>query len=195
MKQQFIRSDIPDSFYDRTSASVSKAYVRQVIKGQLEVEYHLKWRRNLDRDVSRTGQGGNKLRTYGTFKQEHGTEPYISSILPSRHRSSYAKIRCGVAPNRLETVRYERLPIEQRTCFHCNESVESEEHVLINCPLYEDLRYRLFEAFNREFPDFDNLTNDQKMSVILGCVNTELIRLGGKTCYEILMRRWTFLYQ
>ena len=73
-----------------------------------EVEYHLKWRRNLDRDVSWTGQGGNKLRTYRTFKQEHGTEPYISSILPSRHRSSYAKFRCGVAPIRLETGRYER---------------------------------------------------------------------------------------
>ena len=87
----------PDLFYDRNSASVSKPYIKQVINGQLKVEYHLKWQRNLDRDVSRTGQGGNKLWTYRTFKQEHGTEPYISSILLASKLLCKIKVLCGAS--------------------------------------------------------------------------------------------------
>ena len=41
---------------------------------------------------------------------------------------TFAKFRCGVAPLRLETGRYERLSQEQRTCFYCTDCIESEEH-------------------------------------------------------------------
>ena len=77
----------------------------------------MKWHNELERNLSRSGLGGNKLRTYRTFKHSHDTEKYISSILPWRHRSAYAKFRCGVAPIRLETGRYGRLQVEQRTFF------------------------------------------------------------------------------
>ena len=64
-------------------------------------------------------------------------------------RSPIAKFRTGVAPRRLETGRYEGLGINQRTCFNCNENVESEQHVLLKCPLYEDLQQTMFnQAFN-----------------------------------------------
>ena len=53
---------------------------------------------------------------------------------------TFAKFRCGVAPLRLETGRYERLSPEQRTCFYCTDCIESEEHVLLSCPVYDDLR-------------------------------------------------------
>ena len=53
----------------------------------------------------------------------------------------------GVAPLRLS--RYENLAVNQRTCFNCKESVESEQHVLLKCPLYEDLREIVYnEAFS-----------------------------------------------
>lgn len=119
--------------------SVLKAYVKQVFIGQLQCDFIWKRHSDLDRNEARTGQGGNKERTYRTVKQEYGSETYTFSILPIRHRNAYTKLRCGLAPIRLETGRYERLPIVQRACFHCTETVESEEHVLINCPLYEAL--------------------------------------------------------
>ena len=69
--------------------------------------------------------------------------------MPFAWRSAFAKFRTGVAPLRLETGRYENLAVNQRTCFNCKESVESEQHVLLKCPLYEDLREFVYnEAFS-----------------------------------------------
>ena len=92
VKQQFIQSDIPDLFYGRNGCSFSNAYVMQVLKGQLEVDYILKWYSDLDRNETRTGQGGMELRTYRTFKHECGLETFIFSILPRRHRKRTGKI-------------------------------------------------------------------------------------------------------
>ena len=48
-----------------------------------------------------------------------------------KHWSPLAKFRRGVAPLRLGTGRYERILPEQRICFNCINSIESEEHVLL----------------------------------------------------------------
>ena len=37
-------------------------------------------------------------------------ENYVNARIPLKHRSAIAKCRCGVAPLRLETGRYENLP-------------------------------------------------------------------------------------
>ena len=62
----------------------------------------------------------NLYRSYKVYKQTFGTENYISSDVPKLHRSDLAKFRCGVAPIRLETGRYEILPLDECKCFVCN---------------------------------------------------------------------------
>jgi hypothetical protein len=47
---------------------------------------------------------------------------------------AYAKFRCGVAPLRVETGRYERKAVHERTCLYCINYVEDEFHVLMLCP-------------------------------------------------------------
>ncbi len=44
-----------------------------------------------------------------------------------KHRSAFAKFRCGVVPIRLDNERYEHLNVDERVCAICN-TVESEEH-------------------------------------------------------------------
>ena len=51
--------------------------------------------------------------------------------MPRAHRSALSKFRLGVAPIRVETGRYERLPVSERICFHCKTCVEDELHVLV----------------------------------------------------------------
>ena len=71
-------------------------------------------------------------------------------ILPLRHRAAFAKVRCGVAPLRIETGRFESKPLDERTC----NVIESESHALLDCILYTDLRSELFSkalAVNEEF--------------------------------------------
>jgi hypothetical protein len=74
-------------------------------------KYRLDWKNR----VSAYSQG-NKLRTYKLFKPDFCTEPYLEYKMPLKYRSAYAKLRCGVAPLRVETGRYERKAVHERTC-------------------------------------------------------------------------------
>ena len=67
---------------------------------------------NSDRGASTSGM--NKLRTYKRFKDAYEVEAYMKTVMPRCHRSALAKFRCGVAPIRVETGRYERLPLDER---------------------------------------------------------------------------------
>ena len=76
------------------------------------------WVKDIERTNAKRGQGMNKLRFYRLFKQTYGAEGYVKA-LPFTERRSLAKIRCGVAPIRIETGRYENskyLPEDQRVC-------------------------------------------------------------------------------
>ena len=57
------------------------------------------------------------------------------------HRSALAKFRCGVAPIRSETGRYENLSVNERFCPFCLDCIEDVCHVI--CP---DMRVLLLGA-------------------------------------------------
>ena len=170
--------------------------LRQVIstceQGFLMI-YMDNWRNELNREHARRGNGRNKLRTYRKFKCNFKTEPYVKVLMPYSRRSSLAKFRTGVPPLRLETGRYENLAVDQRTCFTCHNLVESEQHVLLNCPLYEDLHH---ELFNRAFElnsEFYSLNDNEKLIFLFTTSN--MIKTVAKTCKDILDRRGRFLYK
>ena len=48
-----------------------------------------------------------------------------------------------------------------RVCFNCNDAVESEEHVLMDCPLYQNLREKVFSKIESYIPDFHSKTNQE----------------------------------
>ena len=56
-------------------------------------------------------------------------------ILPVRHRAAFSELRCGVAPIRIETGRYEGLTENLRLCPFCN-VMETKMHVILNCQVY-----------------------------------------------------------
>ena len=93
-----------------------------------------------------------------------------------------AKIRCGVLPLHIETGRYLGTPEEERICFHCANTVESEEHFLISCDLYVDLRIELFANACDINPNFNQLSDCDKMCFLLSneqiCIKTaKILRL------------------
>jgi hypothetical protein len=45
--------------------------------------------------------------------------------------------------------RYENKNVNERVCFICHDQIEDEKHVLLYCPLYADLRERLFNEVKR----------------------------------------------
>ena len=156
-------------------------------------EFLTEWNEDLMRVNARRGNGGNKLRTYRKFKQVFETETYIKTSMLHSRRSALAKFRCGVAPIRLETGRYEGLNVEDRLCQYCENAVECESHVLLDCVLYDDLRYFMFEGARRFHINFDSYTKDEKLSTILSDVN--LTYISANFCFDILNRRTDFWYR
>jgi hypothetical protein len=148
------------------------------------------WRMNVNSVVGPSGRGRNKLRTYSTLKNDFETESYCKIIMPPRHRAAFAKFRCGVAPLRLETGRYEGLPIADRVCPFCD-NVESEEHVLLECNMYNDLRAELFQKAFTLSSTFNLLSNQEKLIFLFS--NLNMIRMCAKTCFNILQTRTSFI--
>ena len=120
------------------------------------------------------------------------SEEYCKLILPLSHRSALAKFRCGVAPIRLETGRYEHLPVEQRKCIFCSSNViETEMHVLLECSLYDDLRNTVLKKANLSNALFSSMNMEDRFIYILS--SKEMIRVTAKACFNILQRRMFYL--
>ena len=89
-------------------------------------------------------------------KTELQIESYVKLSLHRDHRRILSMLRCGDLPLHIETGRFARpkLPVEQRTCFHCEDTIEHELHFLIDCPFYDDIRRKMFhkaQLCNRDF--------------------------------------------
>ena len=151
------------------------------------------WHIRVNSHNSRSGNGGNKLRTYKLFKTTYQMEQYCKTIMPTSHRSAFAKFRCGVAPLRLETGRYEGLTVNERICPFCRTQIETEIHVITQCKTYESIRDSLFQKACVIYPDFNILTDEEKMVFLFS--NQSMIRECAKTCWLILQRRSALLYK
>ena len=149
-------------------------------------DYVNKWFNIINSDSGPSKRGGNKLRLYKLVKSEFGPEQYCKLILPPRHRAAFSKFRCGVAPIRIETGRYEGLPIAERVCPFCDK-IEHEYHVLFNCPVYCDIREQLFNHALFSNNMFMTLSDIDKFQFLFS--NADMIRACAKTCHLILQRR------
>ena len=78
--------------------------------------YEHKWKQSINNVKGKSGKGRNTLRRYCTYKQIFYVEKYCLLIMPPKHRSALSKFRCGVAPIRIETGRYENLKENERVC-------------------------------------------------------------------------------
>ena len=96
-----------------------------------------------------------------------------------------------MAPIRIETGRFERLKEEDRVRAHCNVT-ETEQHVLIDCPFYFDLRFELLEGCTRACDTFETFDDEDKLNFILA--NPNVVKISAKTCYSILERYRAFKY-
>ena len=135
-----------------------------------------------------------EIRTYKLFKETYDTEPYDNSqILQRPYRSALAKFRCGVAPLKIETGRYSSLPVIERTCFHCETEVEDEIHVITRCPLYLNIRSRLYEKATCLSADFIVYNDTENNKFVLS--NPDIFKCSAKACYDILAERKIHIYQ
>ena len=171
---------------------VDSTSVVNTVMSKMFSKYVEQWQGNLQSEKALSGKGGNKLRTYNLFKNSFETETYCKIPMPFSQRSSFAKFRCGVAPLRIETGRFEKLILKDRVCDNCMNILEDEAHVILSCPLYDDFRKKIFDEathFNSDFMSFDD-----KQKLVFLFTDNNMIRSCAKACNLILNRRRNVLY-
>ena len=195
LHKQFSKSGLDYVFNLVNVRDISKPFLIQQVQYTARIIVLDKWHQDLERQTARNGTGGNKLRTYRIFKRQYKTENYLTYLIPRRHRSAFAKFGCGVTPLRLETGRYENVQVNERLYLLCSDlEIESEAHVLLHYPLYNDIRQVLFQCLTAHHAIFISLNEHKKRSVILGVEDYNALKYCAKTCCDILDRRRTFLY-
>ena len=178
--------------YINVQEPISKIKMIDEVTGKIMTSFRSEWLETINRDTSARSQGGNKLRNYKHIKSSFETESYCKLILPRSHRSAFAKFRAGVAPLRVETGRYEGLPLNARLCPFCFNVVEDEFHALFECGLYSELRIDLFQKAAELDDHFYNYSSREKFVYLFN--SPQMIRACAKTCYLLLQRRNLFLY-
>ena len=73
--------------------------------------------------------------------------------------------------------------------------MEDELHVLINCPLYDELRSNFYQSLQVIGINMDEKSPISQFNFILNSLDEKLIRTSAKFCCEILTRRRKALYK
>ena len=85
------------------------------------------------------------------------------------------------------------LQYDMRNCFNCVTGVETEEHVLLECPLYNEIRQELFGKVGMPSNNFETLSNHDKVCILLS--KSSITDYSAKVCHEILHERRKLLYR
>ena len=110
-----------------------------------------------------------KLRTYSLIKDGAGMENYLKRVHNHSLRSELTKLRLSNHKLMIEVGRHQKIPLENRFCPFCPESVEDEIHFLVSCETYKDLRKSILEKCISFKPSFPHYTDQQKFIFIMKC--------------------------
>ena len=129
---------------------------------------------------------GNKLHVYRCFQNGICAEKCVTIMIPFVHQRYLAMLRCGSRPLEIEFGRRSNTPLANRICKLCEQSVENEIHLMLECPLYGDLRENILLHVNSA-----GMTLNDQFSTLLS--NTEVQAKLGKCGFRIMERGRCFL--
>ena len=168
-----------------------KKHVKIVIN-QIDMDGQLEWYRDIW-DDSKSPENGNKLRLYRLYKERMVPDFYVKRSMPRHYRQTLSKFRSGTLPIGIETGRYMNLPLNERTCNVCaSGAVENEVHVLIDCELYDDLRYELLNHMHNIYEDFSMLPSLTKFLSIMSSDSCQFLIAKYLIC--MMQRRRLYIF-
>ena len=164
--------------------------VRSSIKKQLRKTYVQNW---LQIRSSTTDNSREKF-THKEIKHEYQLENYLRNIRNPAHRISITKLRLGVHSLRIQTGKYENrgasIPVEDRKCLVCKRNyVEDEQHFLLHCNGYVNIRNDLHSLISQTDSHFANLSDYDKMMYLLKLDNDNTCKIIAKYTYLMFQKR------
>ena len=90
-----------------------------------------------------------KLRSFIQIHDFDHIQVLVKSNVSRYQRSLLAQLKFGILPLKIETDRYQGLPLEQRICKLCDSNaVEDELHFMFHCKALDEARQRADSQLN-----------------------------------------------
>ena len=147
----------------------------------------------LDLFNDRGDNGGNKLRTYRTFKTGIYDERYLNLVKDKYMRINICKLRISAHNLPIEIGRHHRprkIPVEMRKCELCKlDCIGDEFHLIMQCDKFSIQRHMFMEKLRLQTPSFENMNISEKFITIMRMDNDTLIINFNTFLRNILMIR------
>ncbi len=111
------------------------------------------------------------MQGYLALKRQYSVADYLTTVTVLCQGSSLFSVRLSEHNLVIDTGRYKKswLPKEECFCQLCKEGkVETELHFLTECTKLQPFRTKYFPKFKHNHPEFDHITNINKIPVLLG---------------------------
>ena len=98
-------------------------------------------------------------------------------------RQWLSRYRTSAHALRIETGRYTRpvTPIGERKCIYCKaDSIDDEQHFILFCETFHLKRQCFISRLNVLNPKFDNMTNEEKLNLILCPLTADIAKCVSK---------------
>jgi hypothetical protein len=154
-----------EEYWEKQEVKESEREWNVMLRIKLHTREEREWREKVE--------AMDKLRTYTTIKTKLISEEYLK-MEDEEGRKQMARIRSGTNDLRIETGRHEGLERNARKCwFGCDET-EDEEHFLMKCKMYADLRRETIKSIGTE------IFQKRGREIMLGKGNKEEIKQAFK---------------
>ena len=129
-----------------------------------------------------------KLRTFAKIHDYNKVQILAKSKVTRYQRSLLAQLKLGILPLKIETDRYQGIPLENRLCILCDSNaIEDECHFLFHCPALENTRSTLIDNL-----EIDEFTDDHEK--LLQVLNSDSLRAVGKYIESLYKARRKLMY-
>ena len=131
-----------------------------------------------------------KLRTFLDVHNFENIQALVKSNITRYQRSLISQLKFGILPLKIETDRYQGIPLEDRLCKLCNlKEIEDCYHFMFRCPALNDTRQAIKSQLDI---NLDNTSNPEKLSLLLDKQN---INLCGKFIESLYRARQNIVYE
>ena len=151
----------------------------------------------------------NKLRTNRRFKASFTREPYIDLVRNRNQKSFLSRLRTGSHHLNIEKGRWTRpvTPVEQRTCQYCtphstapslpgsghctsaSAAIDNEQHFLMSCSRFSDVRKSAFDEINFISPQFLSLSENQQFCTLLCPTEAKIAKITSRLIKQMFLDR------
>ena len=166
------------NLFDFNYNSLSDSKIKQLVD-LMKKKYVSYWNQTL--------QHSRKLSFYHSIKKNYSLSVYFDSTRKNPIRRTLVKLRIGCHNLRVETGRYDKIPLDE--CPLCSRNkIEEETHLLLDCQRYSSMRDIFLSKIETKIDDIRKLSHENLIPQLMNSndyyVNLRLIMFIS-SCFEM----------